>query len=89
MKLAILSDIHGNLTAFEAVLAELEREQITHIVCLGDVAVMGSQPARVIDRLNDLRIPVVMGNTDAWLLEPSFEEQEARVRGSRCLRAFR
>jgi protein phosphatase len=74
VKLAILSDIHGNLTAFEAVIAELERENISRIVCLGDVAVMGSQPARVIDRLNDLRIPVVMGNTDAWLLEPSFDE---------------
>jgi protein phosphatase len=74
VKLAILSDIHGNLTAFEAVLAELEREEINRIVCLGDVAVMGSQPARVIDRLNELRIPVVMGNTDAWLLEPTFDE---------------
>ncbi len=68
--LALLSDIHGNLTALEAVLADLDRLGVANMVCLGDVAVFGPQPAAVLDRLQVLAIPVVMGNTDAWLLDP-------------------
>ena len=68
--LALLSDIHGNLTALEAVLADLAAEGIEQMVCLGDVAAFGPQPVEVLERLQTLNIPVVMGNTDAWLLDP-------------------
>jgi putative phosphoesterase len=68
--LALLSDIHGNLTALEAVLADLAAEGIERMVCLGDVAAFGPQPVEVLERLQALSIPVVMGNTDAWLLDP-------------------
>lgn len=44
MLLAVISDIHGNLPALEAVVAELEREQPDELVCLGDVA-LGPQPS--------------------------------------------
>jgi predicted phosphodiesterase len=44
MRLAVLSDIHGNLVAFEAVLAELAALPVDRIVCLGDVAAAGPQP---------------------------------------------
>ncbi|HEX2348299.1 MAG TPA: metallophosphoesterase family protein [Ktedonobacterales bacterium] len=67
-KIAILSDIHGNLPALEAVLAAIADETITRIVCLGDVAALGPQPHEVITRLRALGCPVVMGNTDAALL---------------------
>ena len=43
MRVALLADIHGNLLGLDAVLEELEREQVDRIVCLGDVAV-GPQP---------------------------------------------
>jgi predicted phosphodiesterase len=68
--LALLSDIHGNLTALEAVLADLGEIGVTNMVCLGDVAAYGPQPVAVLERLQALNMPVVMGNTDAWLLDP-------------------
>ncbi len=67
-KIAILSDIHGNLPALEAALAAITDENITRMVCLGDVVALGPQPHEVIARLRALGCPVVMGNTDADLL---------------------
>ena len=69
-RLALISDIHGNLTALEAVLADIERHKAERIVCLGDVAQEGPQPVAVIHRLRNLDIPVVKGNTDDWLVNP-------------------
>ena len=66
--LAALSDIHGNLPALEAVLAELERESVDEVVCLGDVA-LGPQPAETVARVRGLGCAVVMGNWDAWVLD--------------------
>ena len=66
--LAAISDIHGNLPALEAVLAELEREGVDELVCLGDVA-LGPQPAETVARVRGLGCAVVMGNWDAWVLE--------------------
>lgn len=65
---AVLSDIHGNLAALEAVLEELENEDVDEIVCLGDVA-LGPEPPATLARVRDLGCPVVMGNWDAWVLE--------------------
>lgn len=83
MRIAIISDIHGNLVALEAVLADLDRFQIDQIVCLGDVAASGPQPHQIVERLQCLNCPVVMGNTDAWLLQPqpstSTDEDTRRI----------
>jgi predicted phosphodiesterase len=67
-RVAILADIHGNLSALEAVLAAIDAEGIERIVCLGDVATLGPQPHEVIARLRALDCPIVLGNTDADLL---------------------
>jgi predicted phosphodiesterase len=67
MKIALIADIHGNLLALEAVLAELEREKIDRILCLGDVAV-GPEPTKTVERVRALGCPVVMGNWDAYFL---------------------
>jgi predicted phosphodiesterase len=73
MRLGVIADIHGNLVALEAVLGELERARVERLVCLGDVAALGPQPAEVLARLRGLGCPCVMGNTDAWLLgDPAF-----------------
>ena len=53
MKLAILSDIHGNLDSLEAVLAHARREGYDHLVCLGDVVGYGAEPQECIDRLRE------------------------------------
>jgi putative phosphoesterase len=70
MRIALISDIHGNLTALEAALIDIARLGADKIVCLGDVALEGPQPIAVIHRLRDLSIPVIKGNTDDWLLNP-------------------
>ena len=70
MRIALLADIHGNLTALEAALAELAGERVDGFVCLGDVAIFGPQPRETLARLRGLAGPVVMGNTDAWALDP-------------------
>lgn len=78
-QLAIFSDIHGNLVALETVLADLRREGIEQMVCLGDTAVSGSQPNDVLTQLSELGIPIVQGNTDEWLLNPTpFEQNSER-----------
>lgn len=70
MRLAVLADIHGNLPALEAVLAEVERESPDAIVLNGDVA-DGPFPAETLDRLTALgdRAIWVRGNGDRWLAE--------------------
>ena len=70
MRLGLIADIHGNLLALDVVLQALAEEQVDHIICLGDIGSLGPQPREVIDRLRQLQCPVVLGNTDAWLLEP-------------------
>jgi predicted phosphodiesterase len=71
MPLAVISDIHGNLVALDAVLSDLATRSIEPTLCLGDVAATGPQPREVIARLRELGCPVVMGNTDDWLLHPA------------------
>jgi putative phosphoesterase len=68
MRIAVISDIHGNCVALEAVLADIQRRNIDQIVCLGDAIQGGPQPAETVQRLRDLACPVVMGNADAWML---------------------
>jgi len=73
-KLAIISDIHGNIVALETVLADLEEESPDQIICLGDVGFAGPHPAECVRLLKSRQIPVVKGNTDAWLLDPDIPD---------------
>jgi len=68
MRVAVLSDIHGNCIALDRALADLIQNPVEKIVCLGDAVQGGPQPADVVRRLRQLGCPVVMGNADAWLL---------------------
>jgi putative phosphoesterase len=69
VRIAIVSDVHGNLPALEAVVADLERERPDLVVHGGDLAVNGVQPAQVVDRIRELGWPGVVGNTDRALWE--------------------
>lgn len=69
MRIGLIADVHGNLVALETVLAELEREPVDRLLCLGDVAALGPQPREVVARLREAGCPSVMGNTDAWILK--------------------
>ena len=70
MRTAIVSDIHGNLTAFEAVLADLRETAPDLILHGGDLGDNGSRPAEVVDRIRDLGWQGVVGNTDEMLFDP-------------------
>jgi predicted phosphodiesterase len=69
-RLAIISDIHGNLICLNTILVEIEQHGVDQIICLGDVAASGPQPQECLARLEEIDCPVVMGNTDEWLLNP-------------------
>lgn len=68
MRVAVISDMHGNDVAFEVVEADIRAQRVDQIVCLGDAIQGGPQPAQVVQRLRRLACPVVMGNADAWLI---------------------
>jgi putative phosphoesterase len=68
VRVGLISDIHGNRLALDAVLAELERDGVDQLICLGDVAV-GPQPAEALTRVRELGCPVIMGNWDAAFLD--------------------
>lgn len=70
MRLAVFSDIHGNLPALLAALADMRRQGADALVCLGDVAMDGPWPAECIRRVQKLGCPVVRGNADRALQEP-------------------
>lgn len=79
MRVAILSDIHGNLTAFEAVLADIRRVSPELVLHGGDLADSGSSPVEIIDRIRDLGWQGVMGNTDEMLVRPDSLEEFAKT----------
>lgn len=76
MNIAVISDIHGNCLALDAVLADLQPRPADRLVCLGDAVQGGPQPAQVVARLRELDCPVVMGNSDDWLLTGKESEAE-------------
>lgn len=65
MKLALISDIHANLAALEAVLNHLDAQAPDAVFCLGDLVGYGPQPNEVIDIIRARNIPCVEGNHDA------------------------
>ncbi len=80
MRVAIVSDIHGNLTALEAVIADLKLTSPDLVLQGGDLVVGGPRPAEVVERIRDLAWAGVLGNTDEVLWAPEkLEEQVKRA----------
>ena len=77
MRVALLSDMHGNAVAFRAALADLEGHSPDLIVALGDVAQGGPQPRECVDLLRDLGCPCVFGNSDEFLLTLDLGAEQA------------
>jgi putative phosphoesterase len=65
MRIGFISDIHGNLLALDAVLADLEDQVVDRIICLGDIC-FGPQPHECLERVRGLECPVILGNWDSW-----------------------
>ena len=70
MRIAVLSDIHGNRTAFEAVLADLGETSPDLVFHGGDLADAGSSPVEIVDRIRELGWQGVRGNADEMLSRP-------------------
>jgi putative phosphoesterase len=78
MRIAIISDIHGNLTALEAVLEDLRQTSPDLILHGGDLADGGASPVEIVNRIRDLGWPGVLGNTDEMLVKPESLKEFAR-----------
>jgi predicted phosphodiesterase len=64
MRFAIFGDIHANLEALQAVLADAQEQECTHYVCLGDVVGYNANPHECVEIVQKLECPVVKGNHD-------------------------
>jgi predicted phosphodiesterase len=69
-RIAVISDIHANLTALDAVIADIRRVGVDLVIQGGDLVSGGPRPAEVIDRVRDMGWPGVYGNTDEMLWRP-------------------
>lgn len=67
MRVAVFSDVHGNLTALEAVLADIAEQSPDIIVFAGDLCVFGARPAECVAKIRASDIISVHGNTDEWV----------------------
>jgi putative phosphoesterase len=71
MKIAIISDIHGNMQSLEAVLEDIKQEDCDKIFCLGDIAMAGPEPGKVVAKIQELLnqgdFDIIQGNTDEML----------------------
>ena len=80
MKIAIISDIHGNLDALTSVLSDIKSENCQKIFCLGDLAMAGPEPKETIKKIQEFMhskdFYIIQGNTDNMLSVFSFEIQK-------------
>lgn len=71
MKIAVISDIHGNMMALDAVLENIKQEGCSKIFCLGDLAMAGPEPAKTIEKIEELckntDFTLIQGNTDEMI----------------------
>lgn len=63
-RVTIFGDIHGNLPALQAVLADMEAHDLSPLYCLGDLVGYGTFPNEVIETIRERNIPTIMGNYD-------------------------
>jgi predicted phosphodiesterase len=66
MKFAIIADIHANLEAFQVVLEDCKKQQVTHYACLGDVVGYNANPKECLDIVRTMNMPCVKGNHDEY-----------------------
>ena len=67
MRVAIVSDIHGNLMALDAVVADIERQGVDEVWCGGDIGWAGPWASDCIARVREYGWPTVRGNADVWI----------------------
>ena len=68
MKLAFISDIHGNATALDAVLQDIKNKNVDKVYVLGDICYRGLEPQRSLELVQSLHTDVIKGNADEWVV---------------------
>jgi len=68
MKIAFISDIHGNAVALDAVLEDITQKNIDKIFVLGDICYRGPEPKRSLELVRSLHTDVIKGNADEWVV---------------------
>ena len=74
-RIAIISDVHGNITALDAVLKDIENRGIKRIFCLGDSIVKCVHPDLVIDKLRQVCEVILLGNSDYAICRPEVKDR--------------
>jgi predicted phosphodiesterase len=69
MRIALISDLHGNAVSLDAVFADIDRQGVDQVVCLGDTATLGPRPREVLGMLQDHGCRCILGNHDDFLLD--------------------
>lgn len=69
MKVAVISDIHGNMQALEAVINDYKSQNCEKVLCLGDLAMAGPQPSETVDFVKGQNWEIIQGNTDKMIAE--------------------
>jgi diadenosine tetraphosphatase ApaH/serine/threonine PP2A family protein phosphatase len=84
--LALLYDVHANLPALEAVLADADDSGADRFLLGGDYAVFGAWPVQTVERLRELDATWIRGNVDRWAAQPDDDEIPDPIRGAvaRC-----
>src|SRR4051794_36841328 len=91
MRIAIVSDIHGNVQALDAVLADIAAQMPDAVYCLGDLVGYGANPNEVVERIRRGGVPTVIGNYDDGVgfdrddCGCAYREEAERARGQRSL----
>ncbi|MEH7226497.1 metallophosphoesterase family protein [Bacillus sp. JJ1566] len=68
MRIAFISDIHGNSVALEAVLQDIEKRNIDKVYVLGDICFRGAEPKKSLSLVRDLKTELIKGNADEWIV---------------------
>ena len=71
MRIAVISDVHGNLLALETVLADIQTRAPDIVVNLGDCVTSPLWPRETLELLDTLALPTVRGNHDRWIAQPA------------------
>jgi putative phosphoesterase len=64
VRIAVISDVHANLPALEAVLTDVEEQAATRLFCVGDLVGQGPHPNQVVSRVRKAGIPSILGNQE-------------------------
>ena len=74
MKIAVISDIHGNMEALREVFDDIEKSKVGAIICLGDMVGYGPEPEAVLKWIISHKIPTIMGNHELAVIDSTYLE---------------